>query len=116
MERGGGSHTPGPWENAENIGVCLQSYGCTSAIKEKGKCNMVAGIFGDVFGGKEVALANARLIAAAPDLLAALIRSQELLASAYDKCVTGSLVWQEFPLVNSDNLNAIALATGKEPS
>lgn len=35
---------------------------------------LVAGIFGDVTGGLEVAEANARLIAAAPDLLAALKR------------------------------------------
>lgn len=35
---------------------------------------LIAGVFGDVTGGLEVAEANARLIAAAPDLLAALKR------------------------------------------
>lgn len=64
-------HTPGPWVKALT-GQVMHSYSQPIAIAQQSAANMVAGVFDDVSGGRDVADANARLIAAAPDLLAAL--------------------------------------------
>lgn len=49
-----------------------EAYSQPFAIAQKGEANLIAGAFGDVRGGIEVAEANARLIASAPELLEAL--------------------------------------------
>lgn len=64
------AHTPGPWMHA-TAGATMRGYSQPFAIAEHGKSNLIAGCFGDVKGGEEVAEANARLISAAPDLLEA---------------------------------------------
>lgn len=64
-------HTPAPWMLG-TTGDRMKGYGQTFAISEFNKPNLIAGIFGDVRGGDETAEANARLIAAAPELLEAL--------------------------------------------
>ena len=65
------THTPGPWIHAHS-GPVMQGYSQPFAIAQKGERNLVAGVFGDVKGGVDVTEANARLIAAAPELLEAL--------------------------------------------
>jgi hypothetical protein len=65
-------HTPVPWQFAPTGKVMTDSYSQPFGVAEAGTGNLVAGVFGDVKGGKEVAEANARLIAAAPDLLGTL--------------------------------------------
>ena len=62
-------HTPGPWVKAPT-GPVMHGYSQPIAIAQQGAANMVAGVFDDVSGGRDVADANASLIAAAPDLLA----------------------------------------------
>lgn len=61
-------HTQGPWLFSPS-GAVMQGYSQPFAVAEAGKPNLIAGCFGDVSGGMETAEANARLIAAAPDLL-----------------------------------------------
>jgi hypothetical protein len=61
------THTPGPWQATPNIEY--GSYGPTWTIRFD-KQKVVAGISGaGLHCGREQAEANARLIAAAPDLL-----------------------------------------------
>lgn len=59
--------TPGKWHYAPT-GKVMQGYSQPYGIMQEGYENLVAGVFGDVKGGKEVAEANARLIAAAPTM------------------------------------------------
>jgi hypothetical protein len=71
--------TPGPWQFAPTHGNMRDKYIQPFGVCEASKENLICGCFGDVAGGEDVAEANARLIAAAPDLLAAL---QEVVAIA----------------------------------
>ena len=64
-------HTPGPWRYS-HAGPVMRGYSQPFAIAQVGEANLIAGCFGDVRGGADTAEANARLISAAPDLLAAL--------------------------------------------
>jgi hypothetical protein len=61
-------HTPGPWASGPT-GNVMKGYSQPFAVVQRGEANLVAGVFGDVRGGEAVAKANARLIAAAPELL-----------------------------------------------
>jgi hypothetical protein len=63
--------TPGPW-TAAPTGEAMRGYSQPFGVASVADPTLVAGVFGDVRGGEEAARANARLIAAAPDLLAAL--------------------------------------------
>ena len=77
-------HTSGPWVAATS-GPTMRGYGQPFAIAEKGKANLIGGVFADVAGGAAVATANARLIAAAPLLLEALrdmVSDRECLSEA----------------------------------
>ena len=65
-------HTPGPWVHSITGSRMTDEYSQPFAVFQEGHSNMIAGVFGDVSGGEEVARENARLIAAAPDLLEAL--------------------------------------------
>jgi len=69
--RGGGQHTPGPWDIAEYEGLFV-----TASQPYKYVCDVVithpAYAAPELVISKAEALANARLIAAAPDLLFAL--------------------------------------------
>lgn len=65
-------HTPGPWISNRAGSNMSNNHSQPFAIAQEGKANIIAGVFGDVQGGEEIAAANARLIAAAPDLLAAM--------------------------------------------
>lgn len=69
-------HTPGPWGDVKSVIQMSEGYsqpfGIIQLRANGGICtrvNLIAGIFGDVHGGKEVAKANARLISCAPELL-----------------------------------------------
>lgn len=61
-------HTPGPWAAAPT-GEIMRGYSQPYCVAELGSTDLIAGCFGDIKGGEEVAKANARLIAAAPDML-----------------------------------------------
>ncbi len=63
-------HTPGPW-GMSIAGKTMATYSQSHAIYQEGRPNLIAGIFYDVEGGIETAKANARLIAAAPQLVEA---------------------------------------------
>ncbi len=65
--------TPGPWTAFDNAGSNMQGYGQPSGVHGEGdhRMKIICGCFGDI-GGEEVATANANLIAAAPELYAAL--------------------------------------------
>lgn len=83
-------HTPWAYYPTGKI---MQGYSQPFVIAEAGKTNLIAGIFGDTVGGLETAEANARLIAAAPDLLAALERitheqGQTLNSKAVDQALS----------------------------
>lgn len=73
-------HTPGPWWHGPS-GPIMEGYSQPFAVAQRGTANLVAGVFGDVRGGKNTAEANARLIAAAPELLTALNLHLEFLKS-----------------------------------
>ena len=66
-------HTPGPWKYGP-AGYNMRTNYCQGfTIASRGEhITLIAGCFNDVRGGEDVARANAELIAAAPDLLAAL--------------------------------------------
>jgi len=66
--------TPGPWVAEGPTGKNMrEGYSQPWAVRTEpwDRCQIVCGCFGDI-GGDEVAKANAHLMAAAPDLLAAL--------------------------------------------
>lgn len=62
-------HTPGPWSFTAAGRVMSDRYSQPFGVVEAGKKNLICGCFGDVAGGETTAEANARLIAAAPELL-----------------------------------------------
>jgi hypothetical protein len=90
--------TPGPWGFGPS-GPVMIGYSLSYGIFEEGPGNLIAGIFNDGRGGEEAAEANARLIAAAPDLLEAC-----RLAEQY-RGMVGSPTWLKLR-------DAIAKATG----
>lgn len=68
------AHTPGPWDH--NIGPRYPIY------TRKGHHKVAAAMFGGATGVSEAeAMANMRLIAAAPDLLAAACRALDIIHS-----------------------------------
>jgi hypothetical protein len=69
--------TARPWQTV-NAGEVMQGYSQNIAIVERGAPNIVAGIFFDVRGGKEVAKANAALIIKAVNEHAALVAVAEV--------------------------------------
>lgn len=66
-------HTPGPWSPTFNTGAVMQGYSQPHGVVGAGehRLKIICGCFGDI-GGEDIAAANARLIAAAPELLEAL--------------------------------------------
>lgn len=71
-------HTPGPWKVGDYQHACPRAPHCTEphgapeVVAANGSGMMLAVAVGDCGHGHETAQANARLIAAAPALLAAL--------------------------------------------
>lgn len=74
-------HTPGPWRFFDNAGKNMQGYCQPSGVTGTGENlgQLVCGCFGDVRGGEDQAKANARLIAAAPELLGALKKAERII-------------------------------------
>ena len=70
------AHTSGPWMWTTTGPHMADDYTQPYAISEHGKANLIAGVFGDVQGGDDIAQANAEFIVRAcnahDDLLAAL--------------------------------------------
>lgn len=96
------AHTQGPWVQCDQFGPT--SHGtCAKAISDN---YLVASCTG--YYGREQGQANARLIAAAPELLEALIRLEaELVEDKYGECYEPS-PFENLALARA----AIAKATG----
>ncbi len=80
-------HTPGPWRSFNDAGPNMQSYSQSSGVARADgqKVELICGCFNDIDGGKERASANAKVMAAAPELLEALIALTEFAkANGYD--------------------------------
>src|SRR5690606_38771653 len=75
-------HTPGPWEASDDVILCAAP---DMAIGSVFPCDRDKSAYGTGFTYGEVTKANARLIAAAPELLEAL---QLLLDAEYSDLVT----------------------------
>ncbi len=69
--------TNGPWRYSPAGRNMRDNYSQSFAVAQDGEPNLIAGCFIDVRGGDDVARANARLIAAAPDLLDICKRQRE---------------------------------------
>ena len=97
-------HTPGPWK----VGMAFDNYGETEiAIEHMTPAgNLVVAV---ALGGLQGQDANARLIAAAPDLLAAL---QAIVKSLVDQDDEGMI---EHAQQMIDARAAIAKSTGGQP-
>lgn len=94
-------HTPGPWAVRPN-GANSSPFGIEDAEQ-----NHIASAIFEMTNGIEGARANARLIAAAPDMLAALKRLWELGQEPYPE------VERETADALADARNAIAKAEGR---
>lgn len=104
--------TPGPWHAGPTGPVMREKYSQPFGVGESGTVNLIAGVFGDVRGGEEVAEANACLIAAAPDLLAAC----ELALKRIDPNPDDRIALEEWAAEACYALSAaIAKATGATP-
>jgi len=73
--------TQGTWMASGPTGQTMQGYSQPWAVVVQEKATLVCGCFGDTSGGIEAAEANAKLIAAAPELLAALETAYETLGA-----------------------------------
>jgi hypothetical protein len=97
-------NTPGPWKAVKgdtNV-VCDGAWG---DVQEAGDDYAIATIWADTDELESDAEANARLIAAAPDLLAALKEYLEW----------GAMTGSDRDLFNEKFTSAIAKAEGREP-
>ena len=100
-------HTPGPW--ALNINTWWKTNPYSVTVPRKGvHATAVANIPARATIPEEEALANARLIAAAPDLFDVLLRASDAI-----KALDGTSIENE-KLVD-DYRAAIAKATGGQP-
>jgi hypothetical protein len=102
------SHTPGPWRHAPT-GPTMRGYSQPFGVAsvDYGPAFLVCGCFGDIKGGPDEAEANARLIAAAPELLAALKECAERLQP--------HIKHTEDLVAHMSAVKAIAKATGEQP-
>lgn len=73
-------HSPTPWKTGMT-GSKMQSYGQPFAILQRDEENLIAGVFGDVRGGREVSEANAEHICHCVNTHAQLVEALEHLAS-----------------------------------
>jgi hypothetical protein len=103
-------HTTGPWDVATGHGWNYAMVGPADAD------HYVAAVYGltkDESNDREVQEANARLIAAAPDLLAALTELQDALASMTKMAYSGPQgTTRQFGEARKAAAAAIAKATG----
>ncbi len=105
------SHTPGPWAAEGPTGKNMrEGYSQPWAVRTEpwSAATIVAGCFGDI-GGDEVAEANARLIATAPDALNVAMIAEYAIGQFLDD---GSNLNREGVIRAREKLNAfIAKAT-----
>jgi len=100
------AHTPGPWDHYPTGPRMRDMYQQPFCITQRWLPNMIAGIFGDGRGGLDAAKVNAALIAAAPDMLAAL----RALSPGFGAGLQSGLYKQTMV---TDALAAIARAEGR---
>ncbi len=105
-------HTPKPWISAPT-GDIMKGYSQPFGVGNPYKGTLVCGCFGDISGGEEVSRANARLIAAAPDLLEALrnlVKCHDDWNADVQKIIGRLVNWS--PAYLDDARSAIAKAEG----
>ena len=90
-------HTPGPWDIEENDDGCI-SVIMGSAVVSPGEYACADSWASDADWDDPVAMANATLMAAAPDMLEAL----EMMMAAYEAVLPGigSIVVKDYMLIN----------------
>ena len=106
-KRENAKHTPGPWEAAIQPGC----HAVIASLSGGPKAVAIIGNNTPDDGNEPMRFANARLIAAAPDLLAALQEMYEA-ASDSDSCHYGTL---STTFLRKIARAAIVKATGEEP-
>lgn len=77
--------TPGPWRNAQGKGSTTNEFRIAAGdvmILDGCGCCFSPWLLGSEAGGDDEAVANGRLMVAAPDLYAALVRNREALVAA----------------------------------
>lgn len=100
-------HTPGPWRYLQAGPTMRDKYSQPFAIGQVGRVSLIAGCFGDVYGGEETAEANARLIMRAPKLLA---ERDELLGIVAQLVAATDSPGRGFDVILADIANVAALA------
>jgi hypothetical protein len=101
-------HTPGPWLNYGRVSTTGLLY---SAVAAK---TLIAKVYSESYGDQEQERANARLIAAAPDLLDALIELVGWQTTAPDSCVDQALNAIEKTLNGSAEVGPFGPAEGQK--
>lgn len=89
------AHTPGPWQQGPTKTTVSMSGYDVHAIPISGNGSAIGCVYAGAVGrprNVDVEYANARLIAAAPELLAALRRATEFLAINYSDAVPATLL------------------------
>jgi hypothetical protein len=118
----GTQHTPGPWavENpmGEDIGLWIvqdgleaRQWSCIAVVTDDE--DGTARDEGGRFIGRNEQRANARVIAAGPDMLKALHEAYDRLSADYQNLSTGNWHDPDAALVASTVLDAIAKAEGR---
>lgn len=98
--------TEGPWTYRPTTSRMRDEYSQPFGITGLGDRTLIAGVFGDVTGGIEVAEANARLLAASRDLLKGCQKAKDFLVNDLEE--PGRTIFWTL-------VDAIRKATGETP-
>lgn len=106
-------HTPGPWQFYVDSPSVEPEW---NIVTNASRMRVIANVH--IEAGNKMDLANAHLIASAPDLLAALQELSAMYTHAWDRSDGGAVMLPEsirrFEKAHADAAAAIARATGKQ--